>query len=409
MKPPSHCLNPSPQGASAILTDTNPRPETARRQGLAPAANLEQLAAQLAASNPATCHVVAGFDGFVDEMITLVGERHSLDHFTPVPDIASFGVLIGAAAGHSSLREIVVNAAHPGGCAVNLADGLASMGVAVDCFATLGDPVHSAFAEIAGKCRGFHSWGREPGRTLAFEFNDGKLMFSAVKQLADFTPDAVCENLATGAFSQACEAAHVIALTDWTLYPHMTAVWRVLQRDVFSRLEHQPHFFIDLVDPSSRSAADIREMAATLRGFEVAGPLTLGLNGNEANILCRLHELPAAPADANPQDALQQARALRGVLGVSRVVVHRNGLAVSASAAGDFAQPGPFCPHPKKSTGAGDRFNAGCCLGLALGLGDANALALGCAAAGFFVRRAHSASHAELVEFLGAWSAGTID
>ena len=371
--------------------------------------DLSEIANCVAAADPSACRVVTGFDGFVDEMISLVGERRALDDFTPVPDIASFGSLISAAAGHSSLREIVVNDVHPGGCAVNLADGLASLGVAVDCFATLGQPVHPAYAEIAEKCQGFHSWGREPGRTLAFEFNDGKLMFSAVKQLADFTPDSVRGFLADGKFAAACAGAQVIALTDWTLYPHMTEVWKMLQREVFSTLTQRPEFFIDLVDPSSRSAADIVGVVAILRDFEPAGPVTLGLNGNEANILCRLHDLPSAPPEATQEETLQQAFSLRDLLGISRVVVHRIPFAVSASAVGGFAQPGPYCTNPKKSTGAGDRFNAGFCLGLSLGLGDAESLALGCAVSGFFVRNARSASQQELVDFLRNWAAGTPD
>jgi FAD/FMN-containing dehydrogenase len=285
--------------------------------------DLTTIAGRVAAAIPGDCRVVTGFDGFVDEMISLVGERRALDDFTPVPDIATFGAMISAAAGHSSLREIVINDVHPGGCAVNLADGLASLGVAVDCFATLGEPVHPAYGEIAAKCRGFHSWGREPGRTLAFEFNDGKLMFSAVKQLADFTPDAVKGFLTDGSFAAACAGAQVIALTDWTLYPHMTGVWKMLQGEVFSNLTKRPDFFIDLVDPSSRSAADIVGVAAILRDFEPAGPVTLGLNGNEANILCRLHDLPPASLEATPEETLQQAVALRDRLGISRVLVHR--------------------------------------------------------------------------------------
>lgn len=371
--------------------------------------DLSEVANRVAAADPSACRVVTGFDGFVDEMISLVGERRALDDFTPVPDISTFGAMISAAAGHSSLREIVINDVHPGGCAVNLADGLASLGVAVDCFATLGEPVHSAYAEIAAKCQGFHSWGREPGRTLAFEFNDGKLMFSAVKQLADFTPDAVRGFLADGKFATACAGAQVIALTDWTLYPHMTDVWKMLQREVFSKLSQRPEFFIDLVDPSSRSAADIVGVAAILRDFEPAGPVTLGLNGNEANILCRLHDLPPAPPEATQKETLQQAFSLGDLLGISRVVVHRIPFAVSASAEGGFTQPGPYCTNPKKSTGAGDRFNAGFCLGLSLGLGDAESLALGCAVSGFFVRNARSASQQELVDFLRNWAAGKPD
>ena len=371
--------------------------------------DLSTIADRLADADPKTCRVVTGFDGFVDEMISLVGERRGLDDFTSVPDIATFGTMISAAAGHSSLREIVVNDVHPGGCAVNLADGLASLGVEVDCFATLGEPVHPAFAGIAAKCQGFHSWGREPGRTLAFEFNDGKLMFSAVKQLADFTLDAVRGHLADGEFAAACAAAQVIALTDWSLYPHMTEVWKMLQCEEFSKLTQRPAFFIDLVDPSSRSAADIIGMATILRDFESAGPVTLGLNGNEATILCRLHDLPSSPPEATVEETLQQAFSLRGRLGISRVVIHRIPFAVSASAQGGFTQLGPYCANPKKSTGAGDRFNAGFCLGLALALGDAEALALGCAVSGFFVRNARSADLAELVGFLRTWAVGSPD
>jgi len=367
--------------------------------------NVPELAQCLESDAIRDCRVVTGFDGFVDEMISVVGERRSLDAFTPVPDIATFGGLISSAAGHSSLREIVVTDVHPGGCAVNLADGLASLGVQVDCFATLGEPVHSAFRDIAEKCRGFHSWGREPGRTLAFEFADGKLMFSAVRQLAEFTPEKVREFLADGTYEAACGKAQVIALTDWTLYPHMTGVWRLLQREVFSKLGNRPEFLIDLVDPSSRSASDVVEMAGLLCEFEQSGSLTLGLNGNEANILCRLHGISLPSPEATPEETLAQAGALRKRLGISRVIIHRLRYAVSSDANDEIVQPGPHCPNPKKSTGAGDRFNAGVCLGLALGYNAADALALGCGTAGFFVRNARSASQHELADFLRQWEA----
>jgi sugar/nucleoside kinase (ribokinase family) len=90
------------------------------------------------------------------------------------------------------------------------------------------------------------------------------------------------------------------------------------------------------------------------------------------------------------------------------VVIHWTRFAVSASAGGGVMQPGPYCAAPKKSTGAGDRFNAGFCLGLAHHLDDANSLVLGCAVSGFFVRNARSATHQELVAFLRQWAAGTL-
>jgi sugar/nucleoside kinase (ribokinase family) len=345
---------------------------------------------------------VTGFDGFVDEMITLVDERQDLESYRRVEDIARFADLVKAAAGQSSLREIVVTDVHPGGCAVNMGDGLSAFGVAVDTFATLGEPVHPAFADYGRKAT-LHSWGREPGRTLAFEFADGKLMFSAVTQLAEFEPERVREHLQDGAFAGACQAAPLIALTDWTLYPHMTAVWRLLQEAVFSRLDHQPWLLVDLVDPSSRSEADIRAMVAALPAFTTHTRTVLGLNQNEANVLSRLLGI-AEVGQAGPAATAQQAAELRSQLKLSQVVVHAHRYAVCARPDAVDAVDGPYCGKPKKSTGAGDRFNAGYALGLMLEMEPADCLLAAVAASGFFVRQARSASLEELAGFLEEWT-----
>ncbi|MCB1106104.1 MAG: carbohydrate kinase [Opitutaceae bacterium] len=364
-----------------------------------PPALRSSLAARLRGA-PATLPSVAiGFDAFIDEMIRPVAERRSLADYTAVPTIGAFGDLVGRAAGHSSLREIVVTATLPGGCAINMGDGLAALGVPVDAFATLGEPPHPAFAPITTRFRGAHTWGREPGRTLAFEFDDGKLMFSSVAQLAELTVEDATRRLADGAYLRACQSARLIALTDWTLYPHMTAVWRLLQEQVYGRLDHRPHFLIDLVDPTSRAPADIRAMLDLLPGFEAHGALTLGLNGNEADLVARLLGRPSG-RQFDPAHTAALAADLRATLGISAVVIHHARGAAHADDAGTHALAGPYCAHPRKSTGAGDRFNAGLGLGLLLGLPPAECLACACGASGFFVREARSASLPELAAFL---------
>jgi sugar/nucleoside kinase (ribokinase family) len=356
------------------------------------------LAIRLRATSSPLPSVAVGFDGFVDEMICVIDERQSLTAFTAVPDITTFGRWVTAAAGHSSLREILVNAVHPGGCAINLGDGLAALGVPVDGFATLGDPIHPAFAPVIAGFRSIRSWGREPGRTLAFEFNDGKLMFSVVAPLAGFTTAHVEKMLHDGSYAAACASARLIALTDWSLYPHMTAVWRFLQERVYARLTHRPAFFIDLVDPSSRSPGDLQAMLDTLPSFAASGPLTLGLNGNEANILARQAGLPTAEDDPTATQSLAQS--LRSRLGIAEVVIHHIKSAAMATATENFAMRGPYCASPKKSTGAGDRFNAGYCLGLLLQLDARSRLVCACASSGFFVRQARSATLTELADFV---------
>ena len=221
--------------------------------------------------------IVAGFDGFVDEIISVVEERSSLKEWTPVGTIARFGELVSAAAGKSSLREIVVHRMDAGGCTVNLGDGVATLGIPLHAFATLGEPIHSAFAGLVKKCASCRSWGATPGRTLAFEFADGKYMLSAVSQLADFTPEYLDSMLADGFYQQCCEKAGLLAMTDWSLYPHMTACWDKLNTQVFSKLPKRIPLYLDLVDPSSRADADIADMLKVVSKFESNVETILGL------------------------------------------------------------------------------------------------------------------------------------
>lgn len=345
--------------------------------------------------------VITGFDGFVDEMINVVGSRQSSAEYTPVPDIATFGAMVSAAAGKSSLREIVIHRADAGGCAVNLGDGLATLGLPLSCYATLGNPPHSAFNEFLALCHYSESWGNEPGRTLAYEFEDGKLMFSAVQQLANFTPESVRASIAGGNFRSHCAQASLIAMTNWTLYPHMTAVWRMLIEEVFSQLPNRPWFFLDLVDPGARTDADIAAMLEVLPLLQACGDVVLGLNGNEGNRIAGV--LGLAGSSEEPAPLMAQAAAIQQKLAIAQVTIHLTKRAVSAESGTVVAWEGPFCPKPLKSTGAGDRFNSGYCLGLVLGLSPTERLIAATAASGFFVRNARSATFHELTTFIEEW------
>ncbi len=355
----------------------------------------------------ARTHVVAGFDGFVDEMISVVEQRRSLEDYTPIPSIGRFAELIAQAAGRSSLREIIITGTYAGGCALNLGDGLAALGVKLNYFGTLGNPRWQVFDDFAARCHSCISWGREPGRTLALEFQDGKYMLSAVSQLAEFDPDLLDRVLADGAYLDACRRAPLIALTNWTLYPHMTACWQKLRDDVYSRLSHGPMFYFDLVDPRGRDRADIAAMLETLAPFQDCGEAALGVNLNEANAVAAVLGIEQVEEDA--EAVRRQAEAIRARLGIGQVVTHCLKLAAMADGDGSHTAEGPYCANPVRSTGAGDRFNAGYCAGTLLGLAPPQRLLLGKAASGYFVRQARSATPLELADFIDQWAAGTLE
>jgi sugar/nucleoside kinase (ribokinase family) len=83
----------------------------------------------------------------------------------------------------------------------------------------------------------------------------------------------------------------------------------------------------------------------------------------------------------------------------------RLGIAAVANATETAIMDIFYCAKPKKSTGAGDRFNAGYCLGLLLKLDARSRLVCANASAGFFVREARSASLPELAQFILTLSA----
>lgn len=356
---------------------------------MTPAALADALLARRA--EVAVAALVAGFDGFVDERLAVPG----------VAGLAELGGWVSACSGRNGLREAVVLGHDAGGCAVNLADGAAALGVPVDLFATLGEPFHPAFAPVAARVRTCTSWAPFHGRTLAIEGADGKAMLSTVRQLAGFDPAQVEARLADGAFTRACAGAAVIAFTDWTLYPHMTACWRLLAQRVLAGLPRRPRLYLDLVDPSSRSREDRAGLYAVMRELQAVAEVALSVNRNELGVIggdCSLPVVEAGPAFA------EAAAALRERLGIAAVVVHSARWNALAEADRAQAQPaGPFCEHPRKTTGAGDRFNAGYCLGWALGLAGEDRLRLGAAVSGRFIRDAASPGLDDVAAFLRAW------
>ena len=64
---------------------------------------------------------------------------------------------------------------------------------------------------------------------------------------------------------------------------------------------------------------------------------------------------------------------------------------------------GPYVEKPLITTGAGDHFNAGFCLGRCLGFESAASVLLGVTASGFYVRNAQSPSIDDLVLMLRDW------
>jgi sugar/nucleoside kinase (ribokinase family) len=329
---------------------------------------------------------VVGFDGFVDEMASVVQTRRPDGSVETVPTIAAFGQLVLDAADRSFGREVAVKRVEAGGNAPNLAEGLMSLGMSVDFCGTLGDPIDPVFEPFSRRCRSCTTLGA-CGRTLALEFGDGKLMLNNTGRLGELDERVFRRMLDDGVFATRCADAALIGLANWSRYPHMTACWRVLTDRVLSRLAHRPWLVVDLADPAGRTPGDIREMLEVVKRMAATCRVVFGANLHESGVVLGAIGENAPSGDAPSME--QGAARLRERLGISMAVVHSQQRAAGAwdiqGARGTMSIEGAYNPNPVRTTGVGDRFNAGLAAALVAGVTPVEALGVACAAGAWFV------------------------
>ena len=85
---------------------------------------------------------------------------------------------------------------------------------------------------------------------------------------------------------------------------------------------------------------------------------------------------------------------------VDTLVVHPTAYALAVSGGKAEVVAGSVCAKPKITTGAGDHFNAGFCIGCLLGAPLDVSLQIGVATSGFYVRTAKSPTVEDMVSFL---------
>jgi sugar/nucleoside kinase (ribokinase family) len=354
---------------------------------------LERLAPRLP-----EIRAVLGFDGFVDEIVTVVDKRYGLDHFDPVESIAAMARKILGASGESSNYELVVRQRKLGGNGPIMANALASIGLGVTYIGNLGHPnMNLVFRDFAARAEVISI--AEPGHTDALEFADGKLMLTKVESLADVTWENLVERVGRDELARLMGGSTLIGMLNWTMLPRMGEIWEKLLEEVFPALPKADRtLFIDLADPEKRTRQDLRAALATVARFQEQVDVILGLNLKEAT---QVADVLGLPDRADREATIEEdARAIRQALGLGCVVIHPRKAAAAATATATAHFPGPFVQNPRISTGAGDHFNAGFCLGRILGLGLEESLCAGVASSGYYVRSARSATAIELAGFI---------
>lgn len=348
--------------------------------------------------------VVLGFDGFIDSIISVVDKRYDADTYDPVPTIARFAEKIAAAAGKSSNYELVTRRQKLGGNGPIMANAMARAGINVDYVGAVGDPKrggpHPIFADFANIAT-LHPIAA-PAATDALEFTDGKLMIGKLESLNNVNQNQIDAVIGRGAYTKLVTDAKLIGIVNWSMCPLLGTVFDALADEVLPGDAAKPQVFIDLTDPEKRTEQDLKAALDEIAHLATMTGVTLGLNLKEASQVAHVLGLDI---EGEEELAIESTAAnLRAALGLRCCCVHPRRAAAGAMIddAGHEQRAtffGPFIDSPKLSTGAGDNFNAGFCLGLLAGLPLDQMLCAGTATSGYYVRNAQSPTLADLAAF----------
>jgi len=365
----------------------------------------EQCAQQLlaAADRAAQLTAFVGLDGFVDEILHVVDKRENAESFTRLPTIARLAERLAAAAGKSTNIELVNHLTKLGGNGPIMANALASFGLRVSYLGTLGYPaLHPVFAEFARRAE-VHSIA-EPGHTDALEFDDGKIMLGKHYTLKEVTWANIQARFGREKFAAKFAQASLVGFVNWTMLPYMSDVWEALLRELCPDLgEPRRAMFFDLADPEKRTPNDISRALELIHRFDKYFDVILGLNEKEAYEIARV--LGLAPKPRTPEGLAAVAAEIHRRVPVHTVVVHPTAFALAVGTGKPAIVQGPVVARPLITTGAGDHFNSGFCLGKLLGFDNAASVLTGVTTSGFYVRTAKSPGIADLANMLRNWPA----
>ncbi len=342
-----------------------------------------------------------GLDGFVDEIIHVVDKRDDAENFQRLPTIAALAERLAGAAGKSTNIELVNQLTKLGGNGPIMANALASFGLRVTYLGTLGYPtLHPVFQPFSQRAEVYSI--AEPGHTDALEFQDGKVMLGKHYPLKEMNWKNIQERFGRDKFATKFHGADLVGFVNWTMLPYMSDLWAALLGELCPALKgSRRRMFFDLADPEKRTKSDIKRALNLILEFQKFFDVILGLNEKEAFEIGDVLGLNLS--DHSPTGLSQLTAALSRHLPVDTVVVHPVSYALAASEGAVSVIDGPFVAQPMITTGAGDHFNSGFCLGKLIGFDNELSILTGVTTSGFYVRTGQSPSIADLAAMLRHW------
>jgi sugar/nucleoside kinase (ribokinase family) len=343
-----------------------------------------------------------GLDGYIDliQRAVRIQTDSGPEYFETISDFANH---LQKAAGKSGQVELVTQEKKLGGNAPIMAHSLGSLGFATTCIGNFGESnTVDVFLYIHNNVS-LLSIG-DPAMTNALEFHDGKLILSEVGPFKIQDWEYIKAKAGLDALRQKIDESTLIALVDWCNLPFSTESWKGILNDILPKIQQKERFFFfDIADPSRRSDEEIKEALDTIAEYNDFGKVTLGLNENETEKLYGCLTRINGEDEILQLSLIDKANYIFKHIKVWNLLVHPTDRSISIQNDKVIELYGRVVKKPKISTGGGDNFNSGYCVGQLLGFDLESCMIAGMASSGAYVQNGKSASINDLISYLKIW------
>src|SRR5205807_9817738 len=231
------------------------------------------------------------------------------------------------------------------------------------------------------------------------EFADGKIMLGKHQSLKQMNWENIRARFGAEKFRAKFTSADLVGFVNWTMLTGMSAIWAAVLKEICPSLKGpRRKLFIDLADPEKRTSEDILRALELISAFQKHFDVTLGLNEKEGYEIGR--NLGLNTSDRSPEGLAALCKEIHLRIPVDTIVIHPTAYALASGPQDAAMVAGPFTPKPKITTGAGDHFNSGFCLGKLLGFSTEQCLLTGVTTSGFYVRTGQSPQISDLARML---------
>lgn len=335
-----------------------------------------------------------GFDGYIDELYEVVQKRNSADDYAKCETIEAFGNRIFAAAGKSADIEIIPCKTKIGGNAPILANALATLAFDTVCVGQMDNKNEvDPFTYMNSACKKISTG--EASRTIALEFMDGKIMLGDLKGNS-ITWDKLKEKAGFELMYRSMEESSLLCFVNWGGFYHMNEILEGIIQEILIPVKKKTDFskdiFIDLSDPSARSQTDMEELFEIIRKMSSLYRVTLGMNENEAEKIGKEF--------SDCSNIKEIGEKIRANLGLYQLVIHMNHKSYGFRKGILEEYVGMYVENPVQTTGAGDHFNAGFCMGIMEEQELKNCLVLGQAMASYYIQTGITATREILSQYM---------